>query len=161
MVRKGMGHGELTPEVFTQVWEECYKEVRVVGVLCARVCAWMLEGVCVLVYRYKHELQIYCVDGGSVLLVMCCVLASFLPVVLPVFGWSFNRCCTCLARIATQGLPWPAPRTDWKPWRRNSMYVRKYMYVCMYIRLCSVYVRMYIRMYVCMCEDVCMTYVRM
>ena len=149
MVRKGMGHGELTPEVFTQVWEECYKEVRVVGGLCARVCAcaWMLERVCVLVYRYKHELQIYCVgDGGSVLLVMCCVLASFLPAVLPIFGWSFNRCCTCLARIATQGLPWPAPRTDWKPWRRNSMYVRKYMYVCTYIRLCSVYV----------CTSVCM-----
>ena len=30
VVHKGMGHGELTPEVFTQVWEECYKEVSVV-----------------------------------------------------------------------------------------------------------------------------------
>ena len=47
MVRKGMGHGELTPEVFTQVWEECYKEVRVVGVLCARVCVCMDVGGCV------------------------------------------------------------------------------------------------------------------
>ena len=40
--------------------------------------------MCWYVYRYKHELQIYCVgDGGSVLLVMCCVLASFLPAVYP------------------------------------------------------------------------------
>ena len=129
------------------------------------VCAWMLEGVCVLVYRYKHELQIYCVgDGGSVLFVMCCVLSSFLPAVLPVFGWSFNRCCTCPARIATQGLPWPAPRTDWKPWRRNSMYVRKYMYVRMYVHTSMQCLRMYICMYVCMCACVRMcvwhTYIR-
>ena len=27
IVQKGMGHGELSPEVFGQVWEECYKEV--------------------------------------------------------------------------------------------------------------------------------------
>ena len=31
VVHKGMGHGELTPEVFTQVWEECYKEASVAG----------------------------------------------------------------------------------------------------------------------------------
>ena len=51
VVHKGMGHGELTPEVFTQVWEECYKEVSVAGVglcgVCVCVCVCVVWCVCV------------------------------------------------------------------------------------------------------------------
>ena len=27
VVREGMGHGEIQPEAYAQVWEECYNEV--------------------------------------------------------------------------------------------------------------------------------------
>ena len=49
VVRKGMGHGELTPEVFTQVWEECYKEVSRRCAVCMCMCMDVGDGVCVLV----------------------------------------------------------------------------------------------------------------
>ena len=26
-VKEGMGHGEISPQVYSQVWEECYQEV--------------------------------------------------------------------------------------------------------------------------------------
>ena len=72
VVRKGMGHGELTPEVFTQVWEECYKEVRVVGGLCARVCVCVhgCWSVCVCWYIGKNMSYRFTV---LVMEVQCCL----------------------------------------------------------------------------------------
>lgn len=164
MVRKGMGHGELTPEVFTQVWEECYKEVRVVGVLCARVCvcAWMLERVCVcwcigtnMSYRFTVlVMEVQCCLSCVVFLRHSCLLCY------PSSAGPLTGAVRAQPESLHKGFHGQHQgQTGGDGEETQCTCVNICMYVRTYVYAVFTYVHLYVCVYVCMCEDVCMAYI--